>query len=391
MVSVIARPQVALVDEPVTLTVTGLQASQECTIRIETLDHAGQTWTGQQSHIASFDGSVELRSPMSLFTGMTPGVGHRGGPFATDSTTTLLFGVKVQANGSTVAETEIHRVFRDVGVSTTPIRQDGVVGTLFLPSGPGPHPGVLILGGDQPGYRDATAALLASRGFAALRLITTGHEGLPPVLSEVPVDKVESALELLGGHAAVAGPRVAVLGHSTGGELALLVAASFPHLVRSVVAVAGSPVIFSGLGDGQHVGAYGRSRWAYHGTPVPFVQLPLDEDLYRAGEGYHRAYEQALGDTTAVAAATIPLERIDGPVLLVSGTADPVWPAERLAALAAGRLRDRGRSVEHLSYNGAGHVIGFPYLPMSDPDARATADAWPRIVDFLHPANPVTL
>ena len=56
-----------------------------------------------------------------------------------------------------------------------------------------------------------------------------------------------------------------------------------------------------------------------------------------------------------MAAAEIPVERINGPVMLISGTDDQVWPATVLSEFAVRRLRAHSHpfAVEHLVYEGA--------------------------------------
>jgi pimeloyl-ACP methyl ester carboxylesterase len=47
----------------------------------------------------------------------------------------------------------------------------------------------------------------------------------------------------------------------------------------------------------------------------------------------------ALAHEPSVGPATIRVERIQGPVLLISGRADRIWPSERLADIAFQRLQ----------------------------------------------------
>jgi hypothetical protein len=117
--------------------------------------------------------------------------------------------------------------------------------------------------------------------------------------------------------------------------------------------------------------------------------------------GTRAFYERALRDEAAVAAARIPVERIEGPVMLVSGTDDRLWPSTRLSEMAIRRLEadDRPFPREHLRYEGAGHMIAPPgYEPNSawtnrfelggsrEADEFANADSWPQVVGFLREA-----
>ena len=70
-------------------------------------------------------------------------------------------------------------------------------------------------------------------------------------------------------------------------------------------------------------------------------------------------------DQADIARATIPVEKINGPVLLISGEDDALWPSTQLAQIAMDRLAQYQHPFpdKHLHYAGAGHLIGEPYLP----------------------------
>jgi hypothetical protein len=62
------------------------------------------------------------------------------------------------------AEAAIDRRIAGPGVTRHVIRSDALVGTLFLPAGPGPHPAVLVVSGGGRGISEFRGAILASRG-----------------------------------------------------------------------------------------------------------------------------------------------------------------------------------------------------------------------------------
>ena len=74
-------------------------------------------------------------------------------------------------------------------------------------------------------------------------------------------------------------------------------------------------------------------------------------DFYRAG------IEQASPET--IAAATIPVEEINGPILLLSGRDDNLWPSTELSERIVARLAEQGfgHPVEHKVYESAGLLI----------------------------------
>jgi hypothetical protein len=72
-----------------------------------------------------------------------------------------------------------------------------------------------------------------------------------------------------------------------------------------------------------------------------------------------------LRDATAVERSSIPVERIQGPVLMVSGKDDAIWPSFVMAEIARRRLETHRHRYPfaHLAYDGAGHSILVPYGP----------------------------
>jgi dienelactone hydrolase len=317
----------------------------------------------------------------------------------------------VEVDGAVADRARIRRCFMGSGVARAPVRDDGLVGTFFAPASPPPSPGVLVVGGSDGGLAEGTAALLASYGFAVLALAYFRAEHLPAELIEIPLEYFETALHWLGRRRGVARDRLGVVGRSRGGELALLLGATFPA-VTAVVGYVPSGVVHAGLAASPAEAAAPRSAWTHHGKPLPFLPPPLDARTAGDPPAMARPLEtpfeltplflKRLEDPAAVEAAVIPVERIRGPVLLVSGDDDRLWPSPRLAEIAVARLTAHGRAATHLCYPGAGHMIGPRGLPATAntiihplrsralalggtpvANAAAAADSWPRVLTFL--------
>ena len=124
--------------------------------------------------------------------------------------------------------------------------------------------------------------------------------------------------------------RLAVMGASRGGELALLLGATFPML-RAVVAYAPSHVVWSEIAFGFR---RRRSSWSHKGRPLPFVdmQLPMGSAM-------------AARVLDSNPDAVIPVERINGAVLAVSGMEDTLWPSSFMADRVMDRLARPPASV----------------------------------------------
>lgn len=283
----------------------------------------------------------------------------------------------------------------------------GVVATLVIPA-PARRRGtaVVVLGGSQGGLDERGATAFAEAGFIALALAYFGVGSLPPALVEIPVEYVAAGLEWLRAQPEVGGRRVGLVGRSKGGELALRAAATYPDDVSAVVGYTPSPVVWQGLPADRRGWREGpKSSWSLEGGPLPFLPFarPRSRDLPRfalsmlAGNLVLRpVYERALADDVARERAMAPLEDTAGPILLISGGDDQMWPAVSLCELALARLARHEHAFpdQHLSYAGAGHLIGPPghratgtgrFAVGGSPgvDAEASADSWPRVLDFL--------
>lgn len=286
------------------------------------------------------------------------------------------------------------------------VSDDGLVATLHLPRDGGRRPAVIVLSGSDGGI--ATANMfgppLAASGFVALCLAYFGMDGLPRHFSRVPLEYFGKAINWLRAHSAVDADRVAVLGMSRGGETALLVAATFAE-IRAVAAVVPSHVVW----QGSHPDPAIKSSFTQGGIDLPYASLVEP----RVGDSWREWFAASL--RTAPMEAEIPVERINGAVLFVSGTDDGVWPCSEMSDLAIERLRKHrfAFAVEHARYAGGGHAIlmppyfvaavenpwpaesyhrphwmesGSPLMQLGgtpEGNRLARMDAWPRVIRFL--------
>lgn len=290
-------------------------------------------------------------------------------------------------------------------VNITEITEPGVVGVFARPDTAGPWPAVVAFGGSSGGLGPAAgwAPALASEGFAVLAVAYFAAPGLSPALVDIEVEVVERAVTWLfaGGH--VAGETVGVMGISRGSELALLAGVLLDR-VGPIVALAPSGISWCGLGAAGPVDA---PAWTFRGEPIPYAAMTdgATPPTFATGPVALRPmFDTALGAPTTWAHAEIPVEQASGPILLVSGEDDAMWPSTPMAELIARRAIKCGfpHRVVHLHYAGAGHtgggVPGSPgettvHHPLTgvtyalggtlEGNAAARTDSWPQIIDFL--------
>jgi dienelactone hydrolase len=228
------------------------------------------------------------------------------------------------------------------------------------PDGGGNGVGVLVLAGSSGRVDTERARLLARHGVTAMSIRWFGGSGQPAGICEIPLETFGGALDRL----AASNDRLAVIGTSKGAEAALLVGAYDPR-VDVVVGFAPSHVVWANIGpglDGQSVPF--RSGWTLAGVPLPFV--PYDEDWRAVDDppAYREHHNASLARSAAtVAAATIPVERIRGEVILVAGEDDQVWASADFARAIADRRAAHGRPTQVFTHPAAGHRTILPGEP----------------------------
>ena len=120
-------------------------------------------------------------------------------------------------------------------------------------------------------------------------------------------------------------------GTSKGGELALLAASRFPE-ITAVVSLHGSSVSMSGIVPWSTDEPL-PPAWTYEGKAVPYARPTNSPEvameclrLRKLGENpLKKWYEFLLADQAITDGATIPLEKINGPILMISGDADAIY------------------------------------------------------------------
>jgi len=256
------------------------------------------------------------------------------------------------------------------------IRELGLVADLFSGDTLTPKPTVIMLGGSEGGKAWSETpeavgmlAVLVEAGFTVLSLAYFGMEGLPEALTGIPLEYFETAFDWLAEQPEVVPHRYALVGDSKGGELALLLGSHCPQ-VEAVAAFVPASVVFQGLSRKTE------SSWSYGGRGLPFVAFSLIAFLaaLRGMKTGHflRAYTLALRNKKQAAQAAILVEKINGSVLLISGTEDEMWPSARMCEQMEERLVAAKFAFSHT------------HLPL-ETGHNVTADPrfWPSVTRFL--------
>ncbi|MDQ6709167.1 MAG: acyl-CoA thioesterase/BAAT N-terminal domain-containing protein [Candidatus Dormibacteraeota bacterium] len=371
----------ALIDQPLQITVSGVDAGAQATVALSTVDRLGARWSSSARFTADSAGQIRVAAqaptsgdysgvqPMGLFSSL-----HA------DSSSALAFylppaptqtAILTVTAGSASADRSVIRELTHTGLTVIDTRpeQEGFYGeyysqrgmTSFLPS-------VIVLGGSEGGlyFSALTARMLAAHGYPSLAVAYFQAPGLPSTLSNIPLEYFTRALAWIRQQPGVDSSHVLVYGISRGSEAALLLGANFPEQVNGVIALAPTDAATS-------------AAWTLAGKPIPFTSQ-LNEP-----------------HPTDSPAALIPVANVKGPVFMACGGADRVWSSCPYARAIGAELdaAHKGYPYTLLSYPQAGHGVGnlVPYTlagRMGTLDGAsllandlARAKAWPRLLDFL--------
>jgi len=383
-------PTTSLYDVPLDISISGLTVGQRVTLELSAVDAASNAWSARATFVATGPVlNVERTAPssagysgvngMGLFESESSARGEYLDP-ATRQTFTL-----TASTGEVSTHTTVTRVLIGSGVRCAELglRRYGFVGRYCSPAASHPDRApVLFFGGSDGGMTEAAlqAELLASHGYSTLGLAYFSEPGLPDALERIPLEYFATAINWLRGSSQGNSRRVVVWGVSRGSEAALLLGAYYPQLVGAVIAGSPSSVGNEAFSATHPVPAF-QPAWTLGGKPLP-VARPLGDP-----------------ESTSDPAAVIPVQRIRGPVLLLLGAEDLLWPSPNYASAIMHRLATYHDQFAHreIVFAGAGHAAGFafPYDAAAadglggTPVANSAAEtaAWHDALAFLSSAD----
>ncbi len=248
------------------------------------------------------------------------------------------------------------------------IQENGIVADLFHDGSGKPHKAIVLLGGSEGGKAWSSRGTrkmvdqLVSMGYTLLSLAYFKSPGLPPLLQEIPLEYFGKAFKWLINQPEALPDELAVIGMSRGAEAALLLGSRNPK-IKAVVSLSGSHVVWQGIPKlGAKPESTLKSDWSYHGKGLPFV--PYGISSWNIGTiigtllygKLRKIHEQALLNQSQPGAAIIPVEKVQGAVLLMSGRNDKMWPSTTMSELIISRLSAKGFAYpyKHIAYD-AGH------------------------------------
>ncbi|OBY80471.1 hypothetical protein BBG47_06300 [Paenibacillus sp. KS1] len=405
-----------LADEPIAIRVNGLQAGSRYKVAAAMPDDMERKWLSEAVFTADIHGAIDT-SKQAPESGTYQGVDAGGvlwsmqlqmdtGELSYDNPNSIPYFMKMNISPQTITislyddshlldQTTFTTKYVSDQVQVEEINE-GFVGKYFFPGQCSNLPAVIVVGGSGGGFfwSEQVAALLAARGIAAVAVAYFdfyGHYGLSRELTNIPLETFAECIRWLQARKEIDENRIGAAGISKGGELVLLLGATFPEELKAVVAFAPSLYVLQGIRIGSSEKS---SSWSYQGKPLDFLPYPDDYetamnfDKSKLRDIHNRAFE----NTEAKQKSQIPVERMKCHLLLISGDKDELGTTSEMSAEAMQILQRESYPYEtfHLRYPNGGHSFHIPNLPpvSLSPQvelrdvAHAERDAWTKMMEF---------
>lgn len=417
------RPTRALVDEKFTVLVENLPHAAPVTLHALHHSEDGDYWEAYGHYISdhrgvvnvaedlSFGGTYVGKEQMGLLWSMRPEPGSRTGLRLRklEVTSPMLVHISVYGGHITegfrrqppLASALTERWYMAPGVKRIQIKDRGVRGTLFIPPGPGPFPGLLDMWGGGGGLLEYRSALLASHGYVSLAL----EYFSPGELKTAGLQQryFEEAFLLMRDHPQVIPDRVGIFGLSLGTILAIYLAAESkkvqPHCC---VCISGHHFVSTGVTIEQASFADPMESAVGTGLAMTFAETKT-----RFDENNYRIWRDVNLPVPSDPAKKLDVTKIKCPMLVIVGDDDQNTPTEEAAEDMAQMMESGGNRhlLSKFVYPDTGHLIEPPYSPhfrasnfivptrkekvivlwggRTKPHSDAQEDSWRKILAFL--------
>ncbi|HEY5589054.1 MAG TPA: acyl-CoA thioester hydrolase/BAAT C-terminal domain-containing protein [Candidatus Paceibacterota bacterium] len=305
-----------------------------------------------------------------------------------------------EVNGEVVATQQHIRNLINPKVKIVDVNEDGLVARYFTMDNDIAKPAIIVVSGSDGGINKAQtiSALLASYDYSVLALSYFDLEDLPNGIEKIPLEYIEKAIKWTKNQKTITKDKICIYGRSKGGELALLSATKF-HEIRAVIAHTPSVFINQGLNKDRKPSKC--SSWTYEGKELPYLKISFSailkyiiKKLLKKPVKISDLYKHSLENNKKAENFMIPVEKINGPILLISAEDDAVWPSTIFCQKTIERLNHYGfnNHYEHFSYENAGHYITLPYQPIPTLQGNggdyksneiAAENSWGKTIAFL--------
>lgn len=242
------------------------------------------------------------------------------------------------------------------GVKPKYVSENGFRAAFFANKHIKNRPTIILIGGGNWG--DYWGQELAKSNYVGLSLPYYREEGLPQLMEEIPLEYFEKAILWLKEQPEVNSNKIIVMGASRNAELALVIASFFPKDIHGIIAYSPSSVSWSNTVLPFNSDTV-KPSWTFKNQPIPYIAMDKIKGTPNPTIETLTYWKNGLSDSVAVSNASIKVENINGPILLLSGVEDEVWPSSIMSDMIENRIKMNNFhfDFENIKYDNAGHLI----------------------------------
>ncbi len=237
-----------------------------------------------------------------------------------------------------------------------PERHGQVESRLFIGEKPG-QPLIVGFGGSEGGnawasdYWKPQRDKFLAKGYAFLAIGYFGTRETPRQLDRIALDSIHRSIIDATKNPMINSHCIALIGGSKGAELVLSLASYYPNY-NAVVAIVPGSAIFPALTLSMDT-----SSFSYQGAELPFVPVPWSATPALIKRDLRTAFQKMMDNQQAMDRAAIQVEKIQGPIMLLSATRDEMWPSAEMSEQMIHRLHAHQfiYPAEHVAIEG-GHT-----------------------------------
>lgn len=291
--------------------------------------------------------------------------------------------IKIYEDNKQIDSCEITRYFKEKQTASINITMcEKAKATLYLPKSKKKLPAIIVLSGSEGGINKAQciAQMISNYGIATMAIGYFGMNGLPKNLEKIPLEIVKEAIDILKNNKNIDSKRVGIYGRSKGAEFALIAATKFEDLSCIIL---NSPSIF------VLEGVKGRfpsnsSSWVFKGKEIDYFEFKATEYLKA------KIKKELYPNPNIEISARMPLEQLNGNILLLSSVHDEIWPAYQSSLKIKEELKQKNFSynVTLKKYKYVGHMLTIPFQPNNrylnkELVMKDTIESWQTTINYL--------
>lgn len=257
---------------------------------------------------------------------------------------------------------------------------------LYMPKETGIYNDLLIvfIGGSEGGFPKLyNSGKYTKYGATCLSLAYFDTDKTNKIFDKITLEYFTETIKYVQREYKLKDKKIVLFGYSKGAELSLLLSSLYRD-IKGVFVINPSNVVFQSPGSLNNKGE--SSSWMLNNQELAYVPLKINTYKKLKNKRFRSLYVEAL-NSSIDKDAIIKVENINGPILLVSGQEDIVWPSCDMSNSIVDRLDKYSFPYwyKHISYPDTGHTVN-PFYSMGGSfigNIKSNKDMKKQVSNFL--------